>query len=140
MSRQVYILFFLFLIQSCKSEDAGVMSADFVLVSGTWRLIEIEKGSFGQKFWEASTIKPAKNLIFRQDGAILDSDSLAVCCGPTSLLINSQFFEIKPQQTVVVNPICAVVNCTSCPTWEITWNGNQMIITYCDGSREKYTR
>ena len=140
MLRQVYILFFLFLIQSCKSEDAGVMDADFVSVSGTWRLIEIEKGSFGQKFWEATGNKPAKNLIFREDGAILDSDSLAVCCGPTSLLINGQFFEIKPQQTVVVNPICAVVNCTSCPTWEITWNGNQMIITYCDGSREKYTK
>ncbi|WP_221393325.1 hypothetical protein [Dyadobacter sp. NIV53] len=114
--------------------------ASFSSVAGTWRLIEIEKGGFGQKIWEVAAVNSAKNLVFREDGAILDSRNLSVCCGPTSLLINGDFFEIKPALAIAVNPLCAVVNCTSCPTWEIEWNKNQLIISYCDGTREKYAR
>lgn len=140
MLRQLYILVFLFLLQSCTSDSDSITPADLNSITGTWRLIQIEKGGFGQKYWESAVSTSADYLIFRADGVVLDADSLAKCCGPTSFLINNQLFEIKPSQAVTVNPLCAVVNCASCPTWEIQWKQNELIISYCDGSREKYAR
>lgn len=141
MFRQLYIILFLFIILSCKDDsDAFLAEADFFSITGTWRLAEIEKGTFGQKYWEAANSQPSDNLIFTSNGAVLDSDSLKRCCSPTSLLINGQLFNVQPNATLAPNPVCAVINCVSCPTWEIEWKNDEIIIAYCDGSREKYTR
>ena len=140
MLRQLHIILFLFILLSCNSDSADMQPAALNSVAGTWRLIEIEKGGFGQKYWEATVANTGKDLIFREDGVILDSKSQSICCGPTSLLINGVFFEIKPSLTVTANPLCAVVNCVSCPTWEVEWRQNELIISYCDGTREKYTK
>lgn len=125
---------------SCKKDSDVLLQPNFVSIAGTWRLAEIEKGSFGQKYWEAANASSSDNIIFLQDGAILDSDSLLLCCSPTSLLINNQLLEIKPDKSLAANPICAFVNCVSCPTWEVQWKNDELIISYCDGTREKYKR
>ena len=117
------------------------MLVDTVVIAGTWRLIETEKGGFGQKFWETTSAKTSDSRIIRNDGVILDSDSLQVCCAPNSLLINGQFFKIPTDSTIRKNPLCAVIQCLGCDTWEIEWKKNdQLIITYCDGARFKYAR
>ena len=141
MLRQLYFILFLFILLCCKEDsDALLPQAYFFSIAGTWRLTEIEKGTFGQKYWEPANVKPSDNIIFIANGSVLDSDSLKRCCSPTSLLINGQLLDIPPSTTLAPNPICAVVNCVSCPTWEIEWKNDELIISYCDGSRQKYTR
>ena len=139
MLRQVSILLFLLIILSCK-EDSLNANADFVSIAGTWGLKEVEKGSFGQKYWTASVGQTDHKIIFRQDGAVLDADSLGMCCAPTSLLINGKLLDIKPVTPVKINPLCSLVNCVTCPQWELEWKKNEIIILYCNGSREKYVR
>ena len=139
MLRQVYILLFLLILVSCK-QDSLEAQANFETLSGTWSLKEVENGSYGQKYWTAFAGQPSRKIIFRADGAVLSSDSLLICCAPTSLLVNKQLLEIKPATSPPVNPLCALVNCAPCPQWEIEWKRNEIIILYCSGEREKYVR
>jgi hypothetical protein len=142
MLRQVYTLLFLLVLLSCKQDSMEQpMLTDTASMAGTWRLIETEKGGYGQKFWEATAAKPSDTRIIRQDGVILDSDSLQVCCSPNSLLINGHFFKLPADSTIQKNPVCAVTPCLVCDTWEIERRKkDQIIITYCDGVRMKYVR
>lgn len=108
--------------------------------TGTWRLTERETGPFGKKYWIDAQGTVKDNRILRADGYILDSDSLVVCCMPTSLLINKKTWDLVPNPSLVANPLCSLNGCVSCSAWELEWLGSQLIITYCDGTRLKYTR
>lgn len=141
MLRQLYIILFILVLLSCKQDSMDLASANLISIAGTWRLTEVEKGSYGQKFWEAAVSASRPDLVFREDGYIVDKDGLPICCGPNALLINQQLFKIEPNKSITANPVCALVNCAPCPEWEITYQGGtELIILYCDGAREKYTR
>jgi hypothetical protein len=109
-------------------------------VAGTWHLSEKEMGSFGKKYWIDAQGTSKDIRVILPDGSILDADSLMICCAPTSLLINKRLVELKPNPSLTVNPLCALMECVSCPTWDLEWAGNQLVITYCDGTRLKYLR
>ena len=113
---------------------------NFAAISGTWRLAEIEKGTYGKKYWEKVASNSSESRIFRADGAILDKDGLAVCCSPKTLLINGSKLIDVPSSPSLVNPLCSVVNCEYCETWEVEWKNEEVIITSCDGTRHKYVR
>jgi len=109
-------------------------------VAGLWHLSEKEAGSFGKKYWIDAQATSKDSRIILRDGSILGEDSLTVCCAPTSLFINKRLIEVKPNPTLTTNPLCTLIECISCPTWDLEWAGNQLIITYCDGTRLKYLR
>lgn len=141
MLRQLSILLFLFLTLSCQKDSMDVPSDALAeSVAGVWHLSEKEAGSFGKKYWEDAKATPKDHRIILGNGSVLDTDSLSVCCAPTSLLINKNLIEVKPNPSLTVNPLCALIECVSCPTWDLEWTGNQLIITYCDGTRLKYLR
>ena len=141
MLRQLYIFLFILILLSCKNDSMEFYSTDVNSITGKWKLVEVEKGTYGQKYWESVAASSAPDLIFGSNGAVVDSTGMAVCCGPTSLIINKQLYKIEPNKSIAPNPVCALVNCAPCVEWEIEWQGgNEMIVQYCNGSREKYRR
>jgi len=110
-------------------------------ITGSWKLAETEKITIdNQTVWEAVPSTQSFIIIFRNDGVILNEDEKPLCCAPTSLIINDQLLEIKPQSPIPANKDCELVNCINCPTWEIELIGNQMIIKACNKARMKYVR
>ncbi|TDE16238.1 hypothetical protein [Dyadobacter psychrotolerans] len=138
MLRQLSVLLFLFLLLSCK-KDSDEATPNFASISGTWRLAEIEKGTYGKKFWEKVDFKPSETRIFGTDGTILDKDGLAVCCSPKNVLINGKTLDVRTNPSLT-NPLCSLVDCIYCETWEMEWKNDEIIVTYCDGARYKYLR
>ncbi|MCF2488496.1 hypothetical protein [Dyadobacter sp. CY347] len=117
-------------------------SPDLVSVQGKWILTAVEKNAIDgtKNVWEAIVPGKADTLIFRSDGVILDTDGKPRCCAPGTLIINGNVMPVKPQVALPPNPLCAVVNCISCPSWEIELSGSEMIVTPCNNQRLKYVR
>ncbi len=110
-------------------------------IAGNWRLAEIERASVDNKnVWENASASQVDTISFRSDGVILQANGLPRCCAPKSLIINGQLMDIKPQSPIPDNPICALVNCVYCPVWEITFTGNELIVSSCLNQRRKYIR
>jgi hypothetical protein len=143
MKQLLYIPLFLVLLLSCKKDsiDGATSFADFLTIQGSWHLIEIERTSLDNKnVWESVSATKADTLIFRTDGVILNTDGTPACCAPKSLIINNQLMDIKPQQALPANPLCAAVNCVNCPTWELSLSDDQLIVSSCNNLRRKYVR
>ncbi len=141
MLRQLFNFLFLLLLFSCKKEAIDVPVNDYMhSISGQWNLSQREKGTYGKKYWEDARATSKDHLIFLESGTIVDLDSLPVCCQPNYLQINKVTIEIKPSPQVAPNPVCALVQCIGCTTWDLEWAKNMLIITYCDGTRLKYIK
>jgi hypothetical protein len=142
MKRLLYIPLFFVLLLSCKKDSIdAVNAADFRTIDGAWHLIEIEITSLDNKNkWESVSSTKSDTLIFRGDGVILNPDGTTACCSPTSLTINGQLLDVKPQAALPPNPLCTLVNCVNCPTWVISLSDDQMIVTSCNNPRKKYIR
>lgn len=118
-------------------------SASIQSIAGIWKLAEVERASLNnQNVWEPVPAAQADTLVFRNDGVILNPDGSPRCCAPKSLIINGTLLDIVPQTAIPANPICASVNCVYCPTWELSWNDDVLIITSCIGTiaKSKYIR
>lgn len=143
MKRLLYIPVVLVCLLSCKKEsdsDPMQFSAAFQSVAGTWHSVEIERSSLDNKsVWGPIASEKSDTLIFRTDGVVLNADSTPRCCAPPTLIINGQLLDVKPQTALPNNPLCEL-NCITCPTWEISWNDDQMIISTCASPRIKYVR
>lgn len=141
MLRQLSIFIILFLIISCE-KDSEKLTQDSALesIAGTWYLSEKETGSYGQKYWTDAQASQKDHRIILNDGSILDLDSLVVCCPPSALVINKSYVELAKNGQFAANPMCALVSCETCPSWELTWTGHTMVITYCNGTRLKYVK
>lgn len=114
---------------------------DLTSIAGSWKLIEVERLSLSNaSVWEPVPAAQADTLVFRADGVILNPDGTPRCCAPKSLIINGELMDIKPQFAIPANPICALVNCVYCPTWELSWNDDVLIVSSCLGSKTKYVR
>jgi len=125
----------------CKSAETDVQSlAAAGGIAGKWKLVAEEQGFVGQSTWATVKEDSAYNIIFRNDGLLLNSKGLPACCGPTSLTINGSFFEVKPTGQLAPNPECALVNCANCPLWDIQITGNEMTVTRCKDLKKKYLR
>lgn len=143
MKRLLYIPVVLVWLLSCNSStdsDPTVLNS-FSTVSGQWYSIEAERSSLDNKsVWEAIPATQTDTLIFRGDGVILNADGKPRCCAPSTLTINGRLLDVKPQTALPGNPECALLNCVTCPTWEISWNDDQMIISTCNSPRVKYVK
>jgi len=145
MKRLLYLPLYFLVLLSCKKDSLEVQSAAEYLsvssIAGSWKLTEAERVTIdNQKIWETVPEAQSFIMIFRNDGVILNEDGKPFCCAPTSLIINDQLMEIKPQSPIPANETCSLVNCINCPTWEIKLTGNQMIVTACNKTRMKYVR
>lgn len=143
MKRLLYIPLFLILLLSCKKDsiDGASSYMDFQTIQGAWHLIEIERTSLDNKnVWESVSSAQSDTLTFRGDGVILYTDGTPACCSPKSLIINGQLLDIKPQAALPANPLCALVNCVYCPTWEISLSDDQLIVSSCNSQKRKYVR
>lgn len=143
MKRLLYLPLVLACLLSCKEDsDSGPMQAlTFQTMSGRWHSAEVEKSSLGNGgTWEPIAAAQSDTLIFRSDGVILNADGKPRCCAPTTLTIDGKLFDVKPTSALPANAACEFVNCVTCPTWEISWQGNQMIIATCTSPRTKYVR
>ncbi|TLV01198.1 hypothetical protein [Dyadobacter luticola] len=143
MKRLLYLPLFLTLFFACKKDsmDSAYDAANIQTIAGPWRLVEVEKTSLAnQRFWEKVPANQSDTLVFRSDGVILNGDGTPRCCAPNSLLINGAIMEIKPQSAIPANPICFYVSCVNCPTWELTWTDDTLIISSCLSGRTKYVR
>lgn len=142
MKRLLYFPLFITLLLSCKKDSMDTYnSANVQSIAGSWRLVEVEKASIDNKnVWQPVPASQSDTLVFRADGVILNPDGTPRCCPPKSLVINGTLRDIQPQMAIPANPVCALVNCVYCPTWELFWTEDVLIISSCLGSRTKYVR
>ncbi|MCF2516904.1 hypothetical protein [Dyadobacter sp. CY351] len=143
MKQLLYIPFCIALLLSCKKDTMEAMNAPELLsVQGKWYLTAVEKNAIDgrNKVWEPIDLAKADTLIFRSDGVMLDTDGKPRCCAPGMLIINDQVMPVKPQVALPPNPLCVLVNCVNCPSWDIELSGPEMIVTPCNNQRLKYVR
>lgn len=128
---------------SCKTERSGDLypALAFTSVSGIWHSIEIERSSLDNKStWEPIAASKSDSLIFRADGVVLNANGTPRCCAPATMIINGTLLDVKPQIALPNNPQCELLNCITCPTWEISLSDDQLIIGTCNSARVKYVR
>lgn len=143
MKRILYALLLPILLVGCKKEKDPAPLPVIKEIVGKWRLDALEKTVNGQKVWEKVSYDPPTYLAFRFDGVILDNKGLPWCCSPETLIVNGTSFRVDPLAKVPTNPQCALVNCYSCPSWDLQRNENELIITSsCEFMkyRERYLR
>lgn len=143
MKRLLYIPFCIMLMLSCKKDSMDTLSAaDFLSIQGKWYLSATEKNAINgtKNVWEPIEPSKADTLVFRSDGIILDPDGKPACCAPGILIINGVVMDVKPQIALPANPLCALVNCGNCPSWEIQLSGSEMIVKPCNNPRLKFVR
>ena len=143
MKRLLYIPFCIALLLSCKKDTMDVLSAaSFQTIQGKWYLTAIEKNAIDGRtnFWEPIDPAKADTLIFRSDGVILETDGKPACCAPGTLIINGSVKAVKPETALPANPLCTLVNCGNCPSWDIQMSDREMIIKPCNNPKLKYVR
>lgn len=143
MKRLLYIPLVLVWLLSCKKERNGDLypALAFTSVSGIWHSIEIERSSLDNKStWEPIAASKSDSLIFRTDGVVLNVNGTPRCCAPATMIINGTLLDVKPQIALPNNPQCELLNCITCPTWEISLSDDQLIIGTCNSARVKYVR
>jgi len=140
MKQILSLLTILTFLSGCKEDNDTLPQIEGIV--GKWRLTEMGRTENGQTIWsEIDTNDKPNYFSVRFDGVLLDDKNLPLCCAPQSLTVNGFPFKIEPKAAVPVNPLCAAVSCAQCPSWEIEQNGDEMIITTCNGfSRSKYVR
>jgi hypothetical protein len=128
MKRYLYTLLIPFLLLNCKEREPEPLPAIKEIV-GKWRLDAIEKTVNGQTAWEKVSYDQPWYLVFRFDGVILDGNGLPYCCAPETLIVNGAPFKIKPRAEIPENPQCYLVDCASCPSWDLEQKENELILT-----------
>ncbi|HEV7378593.1 MAG TPA: hypothetical protein VGN64_02295 [Dyadobacter sp.] len=142
MLRQLFILLLLFIASACAKDSESLPQMDFLdaTSSGMWHLSEIETGPYGKRYWVSANGTAKDIRIILQDGTMLTSDSLQVCCAPKSYKIGNTLRDVPEPAAKYINTACAVVNCETCLVWEMDLKGDELIITYCKGEKFKYVR
>ena len=143
MKRLMYALLLPFLLLNCKKERELAPLPAIKEIVGRWRLDAMEKTVNGQKVWEKVTSDPPSYLTFRFDGLLMDEKGLPWCCSPNTLVVNGTPFKIKPQDKVPTNPQCALINCYSCPSWNLEQKENELVLaSECEfqNYRSRYLR
>jgi hypothetical protein len=131
MREILFLLVILMIFSACK-KDGPDPAPEIESIVGKWRLKALEKTEDGQKIWEEINIGAEPSYIsFRFDGVLLDHKGLPFCCQPDSLTLNGNPFKIVPKAKLPDNPVCSVINCATCPNWEIQQNGNEITIASC---------
>ncbi|GGM80906.1 hypothetical protein GCM10010967_10910 [Dyadobacter beijingensis] len=116
-------------------------NAAFTTVSGLWHSIEIERSSLDNKSsWEPIAATQSDSLIFRSDGVVLNANGTPRCCAPATMIINGALLDVKPLTALPSNPQCELLNCITCPTWEVSLSDDQLILNTCNSPRVKYVR
>jgi hypothetical protein len=141
MKQILFLLAFSVMLLNCK-KDRNDPSPEVAGIVGRWQLTEIEKTENGQKTWLSAVYYDQPTYLnFRNDGVLLDGKELPYCCAPDSLNVNGVPFKVVPKADLPVNPTCALVDCATCPTWNIQQNGDEMIVESCATfPRHKYVR
>jgi hypothetical protein len=141
MKKLLYFSLLLIFLTGCKNDkDDNTPEPLIKPLVGKWLLKQTELTVNGKKVWQPAPASQPVYLLFRSDGIILNADGKASCCGPKELKINGGLYEIKPQTTVVYSLDCTAVDCFACPTFDIEYAGNEMIISSCFDTRIKYVR
>ncbi|WAC14678.1 hypothetical protein [Dyadobacter pollutisoli] len=142
MRQILCVLVIAMMLAACKKDRNDDPLPEIASIAGKWRMTEVEKTENGKTSWYPVVYYDSPVYItFRFDGVILDNNGLPYCCGPDSLKINGVPFEIVPKADLPANPSCAFVDCATCPTWEITQSGDEMIVGACTTfPKYKYVR
>ena len=137
MKNVVWVFFLVLGVFSCKEKQ--LTPEEIQPLVGKWRVTAIERAD--KKEWEYVTQSGQHQFEIRYDGVVLDSKGLSTCCGPLYLTINGKKFSIVPKETVPDNPICALINCVYCETWNMDLQDNVLTISYCNGlARVRYVK
>ncbi|MBE9461192.1 hypothetical protein ACFP1I_20400 [Dyadobacter subterraneus] len=140
MKRLFYIPLLFILLFGCKKDKIDMQPDEIIEpLVGKWLLTESEQSVNGKKVWQPVNSNDPQYLVFRFDGVMFDKDGFANCCTPKELSINGNSFTIQPKRKVVYGK-CAAVSCAYCAVWGIEYSGNEMILNYCFGVREKYIK
>ena len=126
---------------SCKPK--AVVPETIAPLVGKWRLDAYETTVNGKKEWTLTSINAstANYIQIREDGVLLTGNGQELCCAPSSLTINGKRFEIIPKSAIPDNPMCALVDCIGCATWDIEWTEDTFVLSLCiNSSRSRYVR
>lgn len=126
-----YLLYLLLFLSMAQCRDKNVTPEILQPLVAKWRLVAYERVENGKKVWKEVDSQSPSFVSFRFDGVVLDSKNLPLCCPPTTLNINGKGFEIIPKLAIPENPVCALVDCIGCATWEITLTGDTFILGDC---------
>ncbi|HEV7348139.1 hypothetical protein [Telluribacter sp.] len=108
---------------------------------GTWHLAAYEETQNGKTVWVELPAGQGYTLQIREDGVLLNEAGLPICCGPSALRINGNFFRIQPKGTLPENPACALALCATCEVWHIdVRNEGQEFFFTCPNSNSGKSR
>jgi hypothetical protein len=135
MKKLILVLFLVGLF-GCKEKQLS--PEELQPLVGKWRLSAVQPTG---KNWEYVTQSGQYQFEIRYDGVILDANGLPACCAPKSLKVNGKLFTIEPKESLPNNPLCALVSCAACETWDIDLQNDTLIVSYCEGSgRNRFVR
>ncbi|PWJ58763.1 hypothetical protein CLV98_103130 [Dyadobacter jejuensis] len=140
MKTVLYIYLLLLLVSGCKKEDAATEQSVLNVLVGRWELIEQQQGVLGNASWRPVQAADRQVIAFRQDGVLLDSTGVPLCCTARAYIINGQLFKIIPEESLLVNSNCDLVDCTFCAVYELELQAEEFTMTRCSGPKEKYRR
>jgi hypothetical protein len=143
MKSIITFLLLAFILSDCRKKNDPERESTAISdnLAGSWMLVGQETTVDGKKVWGPVPTAQKNVFTIRYDGVLLDDAGLPFCCGPSSFLINGVPFQIVPREKVPENPTCAFVSCAACPTWEIEYQPNEIIVSYCGAiARAKFTR
>lgn len=132
------IILFLFIASAtlaCKKDDPDTQLSK---VEGTWQLVARKELVDGKYIWKDVPKASHNILIIRSDGLVTDVNGFPPCCGPSSLSIDGNLVKIISEE--VANGRCQSVKCGLCETWGIETNGNQITVSACGSSPNRYVR
>ncbi|WP_159470631.1 hypothetical protein [Dyadobacter sp. 3J3] len=139
MKRLFYIPLLLILLLNCKKDKIDTQPDEIMKpLVGKWHLTETEETVNGKKMWVPVTLTTVY-VTFRFDGILLDEKEMVGCCATKIYNINNTKFEVIPRAAVPYYD-CSTVYCAACPSYDIEFNGNEMIISRCNSARSKYIR
>ncbi|MBB3837414.1 hypothetical protein FHS57_001408 [Runella defluvii] len=139
--KPVIFLLLIVVLGSCKPKT--VVPETIAPLVGKWRLEAYESTVNGKKEWTLTSINAstANYILIREDGVLLTGNGQELCCAPAALIVNGKRFEIVPKSAIPNNPMCALVDCIGCATWDIEWSEDTFILNLCvSSSRSRYVR
>ncbi len=139
--KKLFCFSLLILALGCQNRDKFPSNVDPLLV-GKWEHTAYEKvlsdGTREWKMLDSLTGKPS--FIVRSDGAFLDGNGRAMCCGPgEKITVNGEIIFLKPTKPVPYNEVCELVDCAGCADNVFEVNGEELL-WICDQQRSRYRR
>ncbi len=140
MKKDVSILLLIFsasVFLGCEKRELS--SEEIRPLVGRWNLEAVESNETTNE-WKPIIAEQSDAFQIRYDGVILNEEGLGICCSPKSLTFNQRVFVIRQKEAIPPNPLCSLVDCAVCETWNFDLKNDTLIVSFCLGGRSRFVK